>query len=124
MKAIVFTKYGPPDVLQLKEVEKPVPKDKEILIKIYATPISFGDTLVRNLKEISPRKFHMPFLFWLFAKIYFGFRKSRITILGSEFAGEIESSDSGKATRFSDIAVHAWGLTPSISACLKMGWWQ
>jgi NADPH:quinone reductase-like Zn-dependent oxidoreductase len=91
MKAIVFTKYGPPDVLQLKEVEQPVPKDKEILIKIYATPVSFGDKLVRNLKEITPGKFHMPFLFWLFAKMYFGFRKPRITILGSEFAGEIES---------------------------------
>jgi NADPH:quinone reductase-like Zn-dependent oxidoreductase len=91
MKAIVYTEYGPPEVLQLKEVEKPVPKDKEILIKIYATPVSFGDTLVRHLKEISPAKFHMPFLFWLFAKMYFGFGKPRITILGSEFAGEIEA---------------------------------
>ena len=91
MKAIVYTKYGPPEVLQLKEVEKPVPKDKEILIKIHATPVSFGDKLVRNLKEITPGKFHMPFLFWLFAKMYFGFRRPRITILGSEFAGEIEA---------------------------------
>lgn len=91
MKAIVCTKYGPPEVLQLKEVEKPVPKDKEILIKIHATPVNFGDTLVRNLKEISPKKFHMPFLFWLFAKLYFGFGKPKITILGSEFAGEIEA---------------------------------
>ncbi len=91
MKAIVYTEYGPPEVLQLKEVEKPVPKGNEILIKIFATPVSFGDTLVRNLKEVSPAKFHMPFLFWLFAKIYFGFRKPRITILGSEFAGEIEA---------------------------------
>lgn len=91
MKAIVCTKYGPPEVLQLKEVEKPVPKGKEILIKIHATPVSFGDKLVRNLKEITPGKFHMPFLFWLFAKIYFGFRKPKITILGSEFAGEIEA---------------------------------
>jgi NADPH:quinone reductase-like Zn-dependent oxidoreductase len=91
MKAIVYAEYGPPDVLQLKEVEKPVPKDNEILVRIHATPISFGDTLVRNLKAVSPKKFHMPFLFWLFAKMYFGFRKPRIPILGSEFAGEIES---------------------------------
>ncbi|MCX6555683.1 MAG: NAD(P)-dependent alcohol dehydrogenase [Candidatus Aminicenantes bacterium] len=91
MKAIVITKYGSPDVLQLKEVEKPVPKDKEILIKIHATPVSFGDTLVRNLKAVSPKKFHMPFLFWLFAKLYFGFGKPKITRLGSEFAGEIEA---------------------------------
>jgi NADPH:quinone reductase-like Zn-dependent oxidoreductase len=91
MKAIVITKYGPPEVLELKEVDNPVPRDNEILVRIHATPISFGDKLVRNLKEITPEKFHMPLLFWLIAKMYFGFRKPRITILGSEFAGEIES---------------------------------
>ena len=91
MKAIVYAEYGPPDVLKLKEVEKPVPRDNEILVRIHATPVSFGDKLVRNLKEITPGKFHMPFLFWLIAKLYFGFRKPRITILGSEFAGEIEA---------------------------------
>jgi len=91
MKASVYTEYGPPDVLQLKDVGKPVPKDNEILVRIHATPVSFGDKLVRNLNEITPGKFHMPFLFWIFAKLYFGIRKPRITILGSEFAGEIES---------------------------------
>jgi len=91
MKAIVFTEYGPPEVLKLREVEKPVPRDNEILVRIHATPVSFGDTLVRNLKNVTPKKFHMPLLFWLFAKMYFGFRKPRITILGSEFAGEIEA---------------------------------
>lgn len=91
MKAIVYTEYGPPEVLQLKEVAKPTPKDKDILIRVYATPVNFGDTLIRNFKEISHRKFHMPFLFWLMGKIYFGFRKPKITILGSEFAGEIEA---------------------------------
>ena len=92
MKAIVYTEYGPPEVLQLKEVERPAPGKNEILVRIRATPVNFGDTLVRNLKEITPRKFHMPFLFWLFAKIYFGFRKPKRTILGSEFAGEIEAT--------------------------------
>ena len=87
MKAIVYMKFGPPEVLQLKEVEKPTPKNNEILIKIHATPVNFGDTLVRNFNAISPRKFHMPFLFWLMGKIYFGFRKPKITILGSEFSG-------------------------------------
>ncbi|MCL5123925.1 MAG: NAD(P)-dependent alcohol dehydrogenase [Deltaproteobacteria bacterium] len=91
MKAIEYTKYGPPDVLQLKEIEKPAPKDKEILISVFATSVNYGDILVRNFRQISPRKFNMPFLFWLFAKIFFGFRKPKITILGSEFAGEIES---------------------------------
>jgi NADPH:quinone reductase-like Zn-dependent oxidoreductase len=91
MKAIVYTEYGPPDVLQLKEVEKPAPKEDEILIRVYATSVNYGDIVARNFKEISPRKFNMPLLFWLFAKIFFGFRKPKITILGSEFAGEIES---------------------------------
>ncbi len=91
MKAIVYTEFGPPEVLQFKEVEKPVPEDNEILIRIYATPVKYGDTSTRNFKKISPRKFTMPFPFWLYTKIYFGFRKPKITTLGSEFAGEIES---------------------------------
>jgi NADPH:quinone reductase-like Zn-dependent oxidoreductase len=91
MKAIVYTEYGPPDVLQLKEVEKPTPKDNEIQIRIYATAANFGDIMTRNFKEISPRKFNMLLLFWVFAKLLFGVRKPKTTILGSEFAGEIES---------------------------------
>ena len=92
MKAIVYTEYGPPEVLQLKEVEKPTPKDNEILIRVYATSVNYGDIIARNFKEISPRKFNMPFLFWLPARIFFGLRKPKIKILGSEFAGEIEAT--------------------------------
>jgi NADPH:quinone reductase-like Zn-dependent oxidoreductase len=91
MKAVVYTEYGPPEVLCLAEKEKPVPGDKEVLVRIHATPISFGDTLVRNLKAVTPKKFHMPLLFWLIAKMSFGIRRPRITVLGSEFAGEIEA---------------------------------
>ncbi|NJD54007.1 MAG: NAD(P)-dependent alcohol dehydrogenase [Candidatus Methanoperedens sp.] len=92
MKAIVCTEYGPPEVLQVKEVEKPAPKDNEVLIKVYATSVNYGDLLARNFKDISPRKFNMPLLIWFFAKMYFGFWKPRITILGSEFAGQIEAT--------------------------------
>ena len=92
MKAVVYTKYGPPEVLELKEVEKPAPKDHEVLIRVHATSVNFGDLLARNFKELSPGKFSMPLLFWFFAKMYFGFTKPKITILGSEFAGEIEST--------------------------------
>jgi len=91
MKAIVYTKYGPPDVLQLKEVEKPTPKDNEILIRVYATPVNYGDITTRNFRKISPRKFTMPLPLWLPVRIMFGFRKPRKKILGSEFSGEIEA---------------------------------
>ena len=92
MKAILSTKYGSPDVLQLKEIEKPAPKDNEVLIRVQATSVNYGDILARNFKEISPREFNMPFIFWLLAKISFGLTKPNITILGSEFSGEIEAT--------------------------------
>jgi NADPH:quinone reductase-like Zn-dependent oxidoreductase len=91
MKAIVFTEYGSPDVLQLKEVAKPTPKDNEILIRNHATSVNYGDLVARNFKGISPREFNMPFLIWLLAKISFGLNQPRTTILGSEFAGQIEA---------------------------------
>ena len=91
MKAVVYTEYGPPDVLQLKEVEKPTAKDNEILIRVHATPIGFGDILARKLDEVSPRQFHMPFLFWLLARIDLGITRPKKTILGSQLAGEVEA---------------------------------
>jgi len=91
MKAIVYTKYGPPDVLQLQEVEKPAPKDNEVLIRVFATSVNYGDLVARDFKEISPQEFNMPLLFWLLAKMSFGLSKPKVTILGSEFAGEIEA---------------------------------
>ena len=90
MKAIIQTEYGSPDVLHLENVEKPTPKDNEVLVKVYATPVTFGDTTARNFRSISPFKFSMPFLLWLPSRIIFGIRKPKIKILGSELAGEIE----------------------------------
>ncbi len=92
MKAIVYTEYGPPEVLQLKEVEKPIPKDNEVLIRVYATSVNYGDLVARNFKNVTPRQLNMPFLFWLIAKISFGLRKPNVKILGSEFAGEIAAT--------------------------------
>ncbi|MHA2038272.1 MAG: NAD(P)-dependent alcohol dehydrogenase [Promethearchaeota archaeon] len=85
MKAIICTKYGPPDVLQLKEVEKPIPKDNEILIKIHATTVTMGDCELRALKFSGLLKFLM--------RLGMGFRGPRKShsILGQELAGEIES---------------------------------
>jgi len=89
MKAIVCTKYGPPDVLQLKEVEKPTPKDNEILIKVHATTVHIGDTKIRRFKSgLGPVR---DLLFWPIMRIMLGIRKPRKKILGMELAGEIEA---------------------------------
>ena len=88
MKAIVFEEYGPPEVLKLKEVPKPVPKDNEILIKIFASSIGFGDLMVRDIKN---SEFYMPKPLWLLSRLFFGFGKPRIKILGAELSGEVES---------------------------------
>ena len=89
MKAAVFTEYGPPEVLHVAEMAEPVPGDRDVLVRVRATTVNFGDTLVRNFKAVSPRQFHMPFLFWLIGKATFGFTKPRNTVLGSEFVGEV-----------------------------------
>ncbi|HEX2980865.1 MAG TPA: NAD(P)-dependent alcohol dehydrogenase [Anaerolineaceae bacterium] len=99
MKAIVFKEYGSPDVLHVEEIAKPAPKDKEVLIRNYATTVTFGDLIARNFKAVSPHQFSMPFLFWLLTKVSFGLNKPKTNILGSEFAGEVEAVGSG-VTRF------------------------
>jgi len=99
MKAVVYTQYGSPDVLHLQEIEKPTPKDNEVLIRVHATPVNFGDIIARKLGKLSPQEFYMPALFWLFARIEFGFSKPKKHILGSEFAGEIEAVGK-EVTRF------------------------
>jgi len=84
MKAIVWTKYGPPDVLQLQEVEKPTPKDNELLIKIDATTVTAGDCEMRSLK--------FPIFLSLPMRLWIGLRKPKgTTIPGTELAGEIET---------------------------------
>jgi NADPH:quinone reductase-like Zn-dependent oxidoreductase len=99
MKAIIYTDYGSPDVLHLQEVEKPSPKINEVLIRVYATTVNFGDTTARNFRYISPRQFNMPLVLLLPARLSFGFRKPRKQILGNEFAGTIEAVGSA-VTRF------------------------
>ena len=83
MKAIVYEKYGPPDVLQLKEVAKPIPKEDEVLIRIYATTATLYDCWARSGTA--------PPGFWLFSRIGSGLRKPKQPILGTELAGEIEA---------------------------------
>lgn len=91
MKAIVYTQYGLPGVLTLQKVEKPAPRENEILVRNYATTVNIGDIWARNFKEISPRNFTMPLPLWFPSRMYFGLTKPRIPVLGNEFAGEIEA---------------------------------
>jgi NADPH:quinone reductase-like Zn-dependent oxidoreductase len=83
MKAVVYEKYGSPDVLEIKELAKPTPKDNEILVKVYATTVTVAD--------VRSRSFTVPPSFWLPARIALGFRKPKKAVLGMELAGEIEA---------------------------------
>jgi NADPH:quinone reductase-like Zn-dependent oxidoreductase len=83
MKAIVCTRYGPPDVLQLQEVEKPTPKDNEVLIRVLASTVTSGDVWIRS-STFAP-------WFWLPGRIMYGLTKPRKTIPGNELAGIIEA---------------------------------
>ena len=99
MKAIVYTEYGSPDVLHLAEVAEPAPKDNEVLIRVHATPVNFGDLIARNIRSITPRKFSMPLLIWLPTRLAFGSAKPKNPILGNEFAGVVEAVGA-QVTRF------------------------
>ncbi len=83
MKAIVYTKYGPPEVLQLKEIPKPVPRNNDVLVRVHATTVTIGDCRMRSF-TVPPEQ-------WLFARLYLGIWRPRRPILGMELAGEIEA---------------------------------
>ena len=83
MKAIITTKYGPPEVLELKEVEKPTPKDNQVLIKIHATSVRSGDVRTRGMD--------VPGIYKPIMRVMLGFRGPRKKIIGGEFAGKIEA---------------------------------
>lgn len=85
MKAVICTGYGPPEVLQFREVEKPTPKDNEVLVKIFATTVHIGDVRIRALDIPGPR--------WqqIAARLFLGISKPKFDVLGIDLAGEIEA---------------------------------
>lgn len=91
MKAVLFERYGPPEVLQLREIEKPVPQDNEVLVRIFATTVTKGDVRMRS--------FSVPAGQWLLARLYLGVRGPKRKVLGMELAGKIEAAGS-QVTRF------------------------
>lgn len=85
MRAVVYDRYGPPEVLRLEEVEAPVPGDDEVLVRIHATTVSRADCATREANRRSDPAAR------LFSRLVFGVRRPRKRILGSEFAGEVEA---------------------------------
>ena len=101
MKAIICTKYGPPEVLQIKELEKPSPKDDEVLIKIFATAVTASDIFIRSS--------NVPFLVLIPMRIMLGICKPRKSIIGLVLSGEIEAI--GKKINRFKIGDQVYGIT-------------
>jgi NADPH:quinone reductase-like Zn-dependent oxidoreductase len=106
MKAIVYTEYGPPDVLQIKDVEKPTPKSNEILVKVYASTVTSGAVWARSGKHADSK-------FFTFAlRMMFGIKRPRKTILGYELSGKVEAV--GKDVKLFGIGDNVFGTTTGL----------
>ncbi|MFO7686361.1 MAG: NAD(P)-dependent alcohol dehydrogenase [Desulfobacterales bacterium] len=107
MKAIVYERYGPPEVLQLKEVKKPTPKDNEVLIKTHATTVTSGDWRVRSL--------NVPAGFGLIMRLVFGVTRPKQPILGTELAGIVETV--GKDVRKFKVGNQVFAFSDAAMGC-------
>jgi NADPH:quinone reductase-like Zn-dependent oxidoreductase len=92
MKAVVYTEFGPPEVLRVADVSTPTTKVDEVLVHVHATSVAYGDLLARNFKRVSGREFNMPLPLLLPSRMHLGFRRLKVNILGSEFSGEVEAA--------------------------------
>jgi NADPH:quinone reductase-like Zn-dependent oxidoreductase len=110
MKAIVCTKYGPPEVLQLHEVAKPAPKDNQVLVKIFATAVTASDCIIRGFELSIWRPMG------LVMGLALGFTKPRQPIIGIVFAGEIDSIGKAVTSFKKGDQVFGWDLSPAFGA--------
>ena len=109
MKAIIYKEYGGPDVLHLHEVEKPNPKSNEVLVRVHAVSVNYGDIIARNFKNLPASEFNMLSVFRIMARFGFGYSKPKKQILGNTFAGEIE--DVGDAVKQFRVGEQVFGYT-------------
>jgi len=107
MKAIVYERYGPPDVLRLQEVRKPTPKNNEVLIQTHATTVTSGDWRARSLD--------VPVGFGLMSRLFFGISKPRQPVLGTELAGRIEAI--GKDVRTFKVSDRVFAFSGAAMGC-------
>jgi NADPH:quinone reductase-like Zn-dependent oxidoreductase len=121
MKAVVYTEYGDPDVLKIIKIEKPVPADNEILVKVFASSVTSGVAFIRRGKHPDSR------FFTLMLRIFLGFTRPRKSILGYEVAGEIEAV--GKKVRSFKTGDKVFGTTTGLKngayaeyVCLPERW--
>ena len=119
MKAVVYKKYGSPEVLKLINIEKPKPKNNEVLVKIYASSVTSGDVRLRSSD--------FPILFWLPARLIFGLFKPKKKILGHEFSGVVE--EIGKNVTKFKIGDNVFGTTTMLNTgsyaeyvCIPQKW--
>ena len=99
MKAVIYTEFGPPEVLHVTDVPTPTPEDDEVLVRVHATSVAYGDLLARNFKAVSGREFNMPLPLLPLSAWSSAFAAPKVNILGSEFSGEVEATGK-QVTRF------------------------
>lgn len=95
---MLCTRFGGPEVLELRDVPTPEPRRGQIRVRVRATSVGYGDLIARNFRAIGPREFNMPLLLWALSKLFLGVTKPRVTTLGAEFSGVVDRVGEGVKT--------------------------